>query len=66
VTRTDAITEHRQVGTIERDTQTPGLDDLGLRLAEIKTLLDELHVRLVQEQIEKTATLDAPLGPETN
>ncbi len=58
VTRTDGTTERRQIGAIERDAQTPGPDDLGLRLAESKNLLHGPRARLVKDQIEQATTRD--------
>ncbi len=58
VEQPDGMSERHEVGTIQRSLSPSGPDDLGLRLAEAKTLLHRLQLRLVQEQVDQASALD--------
>jgi hypothetical protein len=56
--RPDGTTERVEVAGLERDLSSPGLDDLGLRLAEAKDLLRALQSYLCRDQIKQLSTVD--------
>lgn len=56
--RSDGTRERCDIGAIRRDLSAPVPDDLGLRLAEAKDLLQRLQLRLVEGQIDQSAALD--------
>ena len=56
--RPDGTRERCEIGAIRRDLSAPGPDDLGLRLAEAKGLLQQLQIRMIDGQIEQSAALD--------
>jgi hypothetical protein len=56
--RPDGTRERCEIGAIRRNLSAPVPDDLGLRLAETKGLLQQLQLRMIEGQIEQSATLD--------
>lgn len=56
--RPDGSRERCEIGAIRRDLSAPVPDDLGLRLAEAKDLLQQLQLRMIDGQIDQSAALD--------
>ena len=50
--------ERRDICAIRRDLSAPIPADLGLRLSEAKDLLQQLQLRIIEDQIEQSAALD--------
>jgi hypothetical protein len=54
----DGTRERCEIGSIRRDLSAPVPDNLGLRLAEAKDLLQQLQLRMIEGQIEQSTALD--------